>query len=52
MVHLADLSPIGLHEAVSVFRCTGCKNVATVKVGAAILLSKEAAVARDMAAVS
>jgi hypothetical protein len=24
MTHLADLSPIGLHEGVRVFRCSGC----------------------------
>jgi hypothetical protein len=43
MTHLADLSPIGLHEGVRVFRCSGCNKVTSAAIGAPMLLRKEAA---------
>jgi hypothetical protein len=43
MTHLADLSSIGLHEAVRVFRCSGCKTVTSTEIGSPIPLRKRAA---------
>jgi hypothetical protein len=43
MTHLADLSPIGLHEAVRVFRCSGCNRVTSAEIGSPIALRKRAA---------
>ena len=43
MTHLADLSSIGLHEAVRVFRCSGCNRVTSAEIGSPILLRKRAA---------
>ena len=43
MTHLADLSPIGLREAVRVFRCSNCKRVTSAEIGSPILLRKRAA---------
>ena len=42
MTHLADLSSIGLHVALRVFRCSGCNKVTSAEIGAPIRLRKEA----------
>jgi hypothetical protein len=51
MTHLADLSPIGLREAVRVFRCSGCNRVTSAEIGSPILLRKRA-VAKHKCALS
>ena len=38
-----DLSPIGLREAVRVFRCSACNRVTSAEMGSPILLRKRAA---------